>query len=209
MDYVSFGSITIPTKWLLLAAALLLSYFILKLHKNPSFSSNVFDGISNSLFIGLAVLKLSLMLIEPGLVIKNPLSLLYFTGGDLGYWLAVASAGAYFFWETNKKGVPRGERIVACFYYVLYAYSIFHFAALFFKPGWEHILSLLFSAIVSFWFFAYKKGIPYYSFSIGFALYQLILANLFQKSGSFLSYEYFFYAFLIVLLIMLKKRVNN
>ena len=205
MDYVSFGTITIPVKWLSLIAALLLSYLILKFHKKPAFSSIVFDSIFNGLFVGVAVLKLSLFLIEPNLVIEHPLSLLYFTGGALGYWLAIACASGYFFWETKRKQVLFHERIAFFFYYVLYAYSIFHLTSLFFHPGWESIFSLVFSAAVLVWFFVLKKGTPFYSFAIGFSLYQLILINLFQQPGENLSYEYSFYAILIVLLLFLKK----
>ncbi|MGG5254264.1 hypothetical protein ACQYAD_12290 [Neobacillus sp. SM06] len=205
MDYVSFGTITIPVKWLSLIAALLLSFLILKLHKKPPFSSIVYDSISNGLLVGVAVLKLSLFLIEPSLVIEHPLSLLYFTGGDFGYWLAIACASGYFFWETKRKRVLIRERIAAFFYYVLYSYSIFHLTSLFFRPEWESIFSLVFSAVVLVWFFVLKKGTPFYSFAIGFALYQLILLNLFQQPGKNSSYEYSFYAILIVLLLFLKK----
>ena len=205
MDYISFGNITIPVKWLLLTAALLVSYLILKLHKKPAFSPIVFDSISNGLLVGVVVLKLSLFLIEPGLIIKHPLSLLYFTGGDLGYWLAIACASGYYFWETKRKRVLFRERIAAFFYYILYVYTIFQLTSLFFHPGWESIFSLVFSAAVLVWFFVLKKGTTFYSFAIGFALYQLILINLFQQPGKNSSYEYSFYAILIVLLLFLKK----
>lgn len=209
MDYVSFGSITVPTKWLLLTAALLLSYFILKFHKNPPYLPIIFDAISNSLLIGLVVLKLSLLLIEPRLVISHPLSLLYFTGGEFGYWLGVAVAILAFFWETKKKEIPFPTRFSAFFFYSLYAYTIFHVAALFFNLQWEHFLSLLFSAVVFIWLFGIRKPLPYDTFSISFAFYQLVLVNVFQTTGSSLIYEYFFYAILILVMIWLKKFFNK
>lgn len=205
MDYVSFGSITVPTKWLFLAVALLVSYFLLKLHKNPPFSSKIFDAISNSILVGVVILKLSLIIIEPNLVMKNPLSLLYFTGGELGYWMAVSASGVYFFWDTKKKGSPFPEQMRAAFFYILFSYSVYHLAVLVTNPGWEPVFYLLFSAAVLIWVVLFKKGIRIYSFALGFAIYQIILANIFPKTDHFLSYEHFFYTLFIVLLLFFKK----
>lgn len=204
MDYVSFGSITVPTKWLLLAVAFLISYLLLKLRKKPAFSAIVFDAISNSLFMGILVLKLSLLLLEPSLIIKNPMSLLYFTGGDLGYWLAVCIALLTFLWETKKNGLQFELSIKALFSYILYTILIYHGAQLFFNPGWDHALNLLFAAFVFVWLFVAKKGFSYYPLLVGFALFQLVLTNLFGGT----SYEYIFYSLLIVVLLLFKKQFN-
>lgn len=208
MDYLSFGSITVPVKWFILAVALLLSYFLLKLHKNPSFSSAAFDGISNSLMVGLLILKLSLLLTEPALVVKNLLSLLYFTGGELGFWLAVAGSIAFFFWETKKKNVTNSEQVAVSFYYILYSYTIYFIASLFFTPGWEPVLKLLFSVVVLIWLSFARSRISITSVSIAFALYQIILANIFQKTGNYLSYEHVFYAFFIVMILFEKRKTK-
>lgn len=46
----------------------------------------------SAVLIWLAVWKGSLLLVDPGAVISNPISLLFFDGGMIGYWLASAAA---------------------------------------------------------------------------------------------------------------------
>ncbi|MDF2856132.1 MAG: hypothetical protein K0Q87_1983 [Neobacillus sp.] len=156
MNFITIGSLSIASKWIFLAVALLLSYILFKLHK---FSTALLDVLSNSLFIGFLVLKLSLILVQPNLVIKSPLSLLYFTGGKIGFWLAVSIASAVYFWGTRMQGISLQTRVNTFGLFVLYSFSFYHLHFLLVNQEWQHFLYLLLPIIVLFWWLLKKRSI--------------------------------------------------
>ncbi|WP_068776260.1 hypothetical protein [Paenibacillus sp. FJAT-26967] len=73
-------------------AALLAARLYLK--KDPD-RGVVFSSLENAFLIWILVWKGSVLVFDPLSVIRYPMSLLYFTAGEKGIWLAWAAAGAY------------------------------------------------------------------------------------------------------------------
>ncbi|NMD68939.1 redoxin domain-containing protein [Bacillus sp. DNRA2] len=111
MEYIQIGSITIALKWLILGGAILFGLILVKLMLNRTqtkeISKNVFELMTDSLFWGFIIWKLSLIIFEPSLVFKSLLSLLYFTGGTKGLVFAIMFALIYFFVKSTYRKVPQ------------------------------------------------------------------------------------------------------
>ncbi|TVX99739.1 peroxiredoxin family protein [Cohnella terricola] len=62
----------------------------------------------NAVFLWIAVWKASLLLLDPAAVVAHPLSLLFFSGGVKGIWLASASSLGFIFLRSyRKEGIRR------------------------------------------------------------------------------------------------------
>lgn len=96
MQIIQIGSLAVSLKWLILGIAILLGLVTIKLWlkgtQENEIHKKVFDLIANGIFLGFIVWKGSLLILEPSLVIKSPMSLLYFTGGTPGLVIAALSA---------------------------------------------------------------------------------------------------------------------
>ncbi|MVO98776.1 hypothetical protein [Paenibacillus lutrae] len=66
----------------------------LYLKKDPDRGA-VFSSLENAFLIWILVWKGSVLVFDPLSVIRYPMSLLYFTAGEKGIWLAWAAAGGY------------------------------------------------------------------------------------------------------------------
>lgn len=158
MDFISIGNLSIALKWIILGTALLMSFLILGIQKKDINQSLILGGITNSLFTGFIILKLSLIFIEPKLIFNNPLTLLYFTGGKVGFWLAVIIASAAFFWEASKKKISTQNSLSAFIIFSFSTVSIYHLIFLIVYPGWEHLLILLIAiSVLLVWFLKNKR----------------------------------------------------
>lgn len=91
MDIVQIGNVTLPAVQPAVAIALFGSWLYARIVLGKSFS----EHISNAFFLFIAVWKVSVLLFQWKLVIKAPLSLLYFNGGTKGFVLGIAAALAY------------------------------------------------------------------------------------------------------------------
>lgn len=208
MDYITLGSVTIEAKWLVLALSLLLSLIPLQLIKSK-YKTVMIDAIVNSLFVGFFVLKISLILIRPAATMRNPLSLLYFTGGEFGFWLGVSASMFSFFLIAREKKIPFTDGINVFTVYLLCSFTLYHMISIVMEPGWEHALNLFFSIFILFWMYFRRQQIPFFSMALGFAFYQLVLANLFENTKYFLSEKQIFFTILILFLLASKKRFTK
>jgi len=57
----------------------------------------------NAVFLWLAVWKGSLLLFDPQSVFRHPLSLMFFSGGTKGLWLAFIASSAYLIWRSYRR----------------------------------------------------------------------------------------------------------
>lgn len=136
MQIIQIGSFAILLKWLLLGSALLIALGILKLWLRQTQAREVhkkiIDVVSNSLFLGFILWKGSLIILEPSLVMKNPLSLLYFTGGRAGIFLAIIGSVVFFHISARKNNLSNLFILQSGFIFSFSAISIYHFLALIF-----------------------------------------------------------------------------
>ncbi|MBM6618161.1 hypothetical protein [Bacillus suaedaesalsae] len=130
MDIIQIGSMAVLLKWILLGIAVLLGVIYIKLwRRDDNESKPLLELLTNSLILAFFVWKGSLFLLEPTIVLKSPLSLLYFTGGNNGLIIAIIASIFYFF----KKG-----RMLRLSYLIQTAF-FFSFVVL----GVYHILSAI------------------------------------------------------------------
>lgn len=167
MEVIQLGSLAILLKWLLLGVAILFGIILLKVWLTytqlAELNKKVFDLISSSVWIGFLIWKGSLILFDPLVVWKSPFSLLYFTGGSKGLFIAIICSIIYYIVKSKKFSIPD----------LLIFQSVFLFSLLVF--GVYYLLLALFSET----YFIYHLLLG--SFTIVLLLLNLLLQNLLQK----------------------------
>ncbi len=97
------------TKWIILGVGLIAGLIVARVWLAKTTSNDntksILNLLTNGIFIGFLAWKGSLFLLEPGLVIKSPMSLLYFTGGTKGLAIAVVIIVVYFLYHIKKRTV--------------------------------------------------------------------------------------------------------
>ncbi|WP_143331883.1 hypothetical protein [Domibacillus antri] len=96
MEFIQIANVTLPIQQPAVIAALFGAWLYTRIQYGKSFS----EQISNAAFLFVIVWKGSILLFQFPLVIKAPMSLLYFNGGIYGFWLGLAAA---FFYAYVKK----------------------------------------------------------------------------------------------------------
>jgi len=123
MQVIQIASLAVPLKWLLLGISIIFGLFFIRmwLHQTQAkaVAKRVFDVLGNSVFLCFILWKVSLVLTDPALVLKSPMSLLYFTGGTAGLILAVFGSLGYFYWKSIKLKVPPLLMLQSLFFYSL------------------------------------------------------------------------------------------
>jgi peroxiredoxin len=108
---IQIGSLAISLKWLLLGLAVVFALITIKLWlrqtQQKEIHKSIFDLIFNALFLGFVIWKASLILLEPSLVIKSPMSLLYFTGGTAGLVIAIIVSIIFFLYKARKFNISQ------------------------------------------------------------------------------------------------------
>ena len=131
MKVIQIGSFAIFLKWLLFGGAMMIGLILLKLWLHRSQPKDVnkqlFDIVTNSVFWGFLIWKGSLLLLEPKLVMKSPLSLLYFTGGSTGLIIAITSAIIYFMYKARKQQLTGLVAFQTVFIFSAIVSSGYHF----------------------------------------------------------------------------------
>lgn len=106
MHFIQIGSLAILTKWVILGIGIIVGILFARawLVKNESKeeTKSILNLLSNGTFIGFLAWKGSLLLLEPKLVLKSPMSLLYFTGGTKGLIIALLMQLLYFLYHVKK-----------------------------------------------------------------------------------------------------------
>ncbi|WP_246943734.1 hypothetical protein [Bacillus pinisoli] len=204
MEIIQLGSLAILLKWLLLGVAVFIGLLFLKYYTKKSSDSLSFDLISNSVFWGFVVWKLSLLIIEPTLIINSPLSLLYFTGGSTGLLLAIIFSIVYVLWKSRETNVLR-----AGLFFSLVVMSGYHLLMVLFLDD-QHLYHILVAlgSILGLWYIKTSKivikVIIYYSFLRVALLLALVDPND-ERVFIFTFEQWFFVAIILVLLIFWER----
>ena len=100
------GPFMIKHIYVLILLAAIVSYYLMKwtTRKEKSFQQYFLNTMFNSVFIWFFTYKFSTIVFQPSLL-KDPLSLLYFTGGTKGSLLGGILAFIYLFWMMKKRGI--------------------------------------------------------------------------------------------------------
>nr|WP_304216069.1 TlpA disulfide reductase family protein [Fredinandcohnia onubensis] len=115
MHFIQIGSLAIMTKWIILGVGIIAGLIIARVWLAKTTSTDntksIINLLTNGIFIGFLAWKGSLFLLEPALVIKSPMSLLYFTGGTKGLAIAVVIIVLYFLYHIKKRTVTTSHLI--------------------------------------------------------------------------------------------------
>ena len=101
------GNTTVPSSWVALIVAFILSYCALRLR----FGKKSSDVLVDSIFYFILVWKLSVIVTDFGNVIKSPLSIIYFNGGTIGFYLGLFAVGITLLIESKKNNLHKLDRM--------------------------------------------------------------------------------------------------
>lgn len=103
MSTVALGPLMIRADILIFLISAIVGFIVLKIRLRGREEANwILDTYVNALIIGFVVWKFSMIVFDPIRTMQNPLSLLYFTGGDKGILLGTALALLYVGIRLNK-----------------------------------------------------------------------------------------------------------
>lgn len=163
MQFIQIGSLAVSLKWLLLGIALVFGLLTIKLWlkqtQENEIHKKVFDLIVNVLFLGFFVWKGSMVILEPSLVIKSPMSLLYFTGGTPGLIIAALSASFYFVYKSRRMNLSNLFILQSGIMFIFSVIGGYYFLAFFLFPvqsPFHLVLSICSILIVG--FILFKHG---------------------------------------------------
>ncbi|HLO12651.1 MAG TPA: hypothetical protein VK190_10580 [Pseudoneobacillus sp.] len=135
MNVIQIGSLSIMLKWVVLGSGILIGLVVIKwwLQKTQmkEKSKKIFDTLTNSLFVLILVWKGSLILLEPKLILKSPISILYFTGGTKGLVIATLISLIYFIYKNMKIKISSRLILQTILIFSLTVLSCYHFTFLF------------------------------------------------------------------------------
>lgn len=143
MHLIQIGSLAIMTKWVILAIGLILGIIVVRIWLTNKTSKDhiksILNLLTNGIFIGFLVWKASLLLLDPKLVTKSPLSLLYFTGGTKGLIIAVIITLLYFLYHIKKKTIQPSLLILSMLIMSLSALMFYDLLTLFWLQEQMHL----------------------------------------------------------------------
>lgn len=99
MSYLQIGSLSLPTLWLAVVAAL----FIASVLHWAITRAKLEDWYWNGFFLYFLTWKLSYILFNFQLFLDMPLSIVYFNGGTAGHFIALAFLSVYLLFFAAKK----------------------------------------------------------------------------------------------------------
>lgn len=104
MDIVQVGPLTIKVIWIIYLLAGAVAYFVIfrAFKDNQLFQQQFLDSIINAVIICFLTFKFSFVLFNFQAAIKNPISILYFSGGLGGIILGFILAAVYIFFKYRK-----------------------------------------------------------------------------------------------------------
>lgn len=104
MSTISLGPFMIRADILMFLLSAIAGYLVLKWKLQDRGESGwILDTYVNALIIGFIAWKFGMVVFDPVRTFQNPMSLLYFTGGDKGVMLGAALALAYIGFKLNRK----------------------------------------------------------------------------------------------------------
>lgn len=149
---ISLGSLVLRADLLIFLLSAVIGYIVLSIRlRHHEAGSWIKDTYVNTLGIGFFLWKFSILFFDPLEAFSNPMSLLYFTGGQRGLWLGVLGAVAYLVY----RGYRNRPHIILLIKGVVLAYGAVQAARFTLLSmsegitGWENPLFALLSAALA------------------------------------------------------------
>ncbi len=194
METWTWGPFILQKSMLIVIAAVAAGYVISRLRFKASSVGGTFGAIIlNALLMWVLSWKLSILVFDPGSVLSNPMSLLYFSGGDKGVWLATLLSGIYVWLSAKKAKLNAAVYMDSVLVSIIGGYAVY--AALMLVAGEESRLTwglkaLLAAGLTAFWLVSRAKGEwqPLLQrtvvFVVGYALIASLAANVWDKPSA-------------------------
>lgn len=131
---LQLGPFVLRLQWMVIILSVLVGYLVVRYRLKrvtdleDRAKERIIETIEKSIVIALMTWKFSLLLFDPLRVVTNPLSILYYSGGELGIWLAIIVLLIYFYYHSKKGHISvgvYGDLIAVGFLAGLGAYSLF------------------------------------------------------------------------------------
>lgn len=175
------GNATVPSSWIALVLAFIISYLAIRFRYGKRISGVLVDSI----FYFVLVWKLSVILTDFNNVIKSPLSIIYFNGGLIGFYLGLLAGMVTIVIELKKNGLHMFDKR-ALFLGFITIQSIYQLLMVLINEGpkiAELVTSLMFTLIAIFiWISITKIENAIIQFALLFAAGHLF-TSLFQPSS--------------------------
>ncbi|MEH7346881.1 hypothetical protein V7122_23910 [Bacillus sp. JJ1532] len=108
MGAIMFGPFMLKYEWIIFFLAGMTAYLFMKFmsKEDRSFQELFLSSFLNAVLIGFIVYKFSSVIFQPTIIIEEPLSILYSTGGTKGKLLGLLIAVIYFYTKYRKGSWP-------------------------------------------------------------------------------------------------------
>jgi len=106
-EYFTIAKFALPSSWVALIIALIAAYLIMRF----KYGKRISEVFSDALFYFILVWKFSYILTDFTSVIKLPLSIIYFHGGLVGFYLGLLAACTRVIIVKKKKGFTKTDHL--------------------------------------------------------------------------------------------------
>lgn len=129
MGTLQLGPMIIKYEWIIFLFSSFIVYLVLRiwLKEDDQFRQKFIDTIFNTVFIGFLTYKFSLILFKPIMIIENPSSILFYTGGTKGVLLGVILSVIYIIWKTKREKWKTSVVLTGIFYTITTLITSFWF----------------------------------------------------------------------------------
>ncbi|MFE5322651.1 redoxin domain-containing protein [Paenibacillus sp. NPDC056579] len=135
MNAWTFGPFVLTSSMLIIVAAIAVGYAVMRFRlQNALPAGSSYDRAFEVVLIWLLVWKLSIVLFNPQGVIDNPMTLLYYSGGSKGAWIAVLLAAGYV-WYKDRKSPYKAVYIDAWLISIIAGYTTYRLLAAVVQDG--------------------------------------------------------------------------
>ena len=175
------GNVTVPSSWISLIIAFIVAYIAVRIR----YGKRSADVLLDAIFYFVLVWKLSVIVTDFGTIIKSPLSIIYFHGGVVGFYLGLFAAGVTILIDAKKKGLGLMDR-VGLFTGVVTIQSVYQVLMALFNEGSLVARSVTVAVFILFvlfvWIVIEKPGSSLVQFGYLFLAVHLFVAA-FQPAG--------------------------
>ena len=207
-QFFIIGNTTLPSSWVALLLAFAITFVIIRFR----FGKRISGMLMDSMFYFILVWKLSVILTDFTNVIKSPLSIIYFNGGQIGFYLGLIAGLLSIVIELKKNGLHKFEKLALFLGYVTIQ-SVFQLAMVLLNEGpmtAKYVTMIMFTLILLlFWTYTPKVENDFNQFALLFATSHFF-TMLFQPS-SYINDSFFTTIIVTVFVIFLgqNEKINR
>ena len=174
-------SLTVPSSWIAIVAAFILTGLVVW----KRYGKQSADMYSDLVFLWILVWKLSVIVTDFDLVVDSPMSILYFNGGNIGFYLALLITGIRAFFVLKKNGFSVKDTEVLLVSLILIQ-CVYQLMMVFLNDGmnWQGLLTVFIFSVMAFavLYFSSKGRLWRMQLAI-IMLLLMLLAGSFQPEG--------------------------